>query len=207
VVAILLGFPVSLVWLWMFESAEPNEPAAAGERRRGQDPAAALVRLMEDERLARQRDNQELIATLAQLKGEAAAQPPASPPTAMPEQPLGPPPPVPVPPAPRPNRTGVLLAVLALLIVLSGVWALLAPQEALQSLPQSGQLAQDYVVPGFHRAEHFGVELLRPVLHKFGLGIAPERVLTVLMVLLALLVMRDFYRQLIRARTRRARQP
>lgn len=210
VVVILLGFPIALVALWMFESSLPNDPQMRlHDRRQGsRDASAEIAKLMEAERLARQKENQDLIAALGQLKGDAGdagetklamaslrtrqATEPAQ--VATPTTP------------PRKSRTTVLLGLFALLILASGVWALVAPEAALQPVAASGELAKSYVVPGFKQVENFGVTLLRPVLNKLGIPIAPERVLMILMVLLALVVMRDFYRQLSASRRRRARQ-
>jgi len=208
VVAILLGFPLSLVWLWMFESSLPDaEPL---DRRRGErsDPTGALAKLMEAERNERQRENSELIAALAQLKAQDAGVQ-VSPAAAEPQAPSMPAPPPVAPhvyPAPRrKSRAPVVLTLLAILIVLSGIWALLAPQAAMQPIAVSGEIGQKYVVPGFHQVEDVGVKLLAPILDKFGIHIAPERVLTVLMVLVALMVLRDFYQKLVRSRRSRRR--
>jgi len=210
VVVILLGFPIALVALWMFESTLPNDPQMRlHDRRQGsRDASSEIAKLMEAERLARSKETQDLIAALGQLKGEAATdetshlaiaalrtrQAPEPAPVATPAMP------------PRKRRTMVFLSLFALLILASGVWALVAPEAALQPVAASGELAKSYVVPGFKQVENFGVTLLRPVLNKLGIPIAPERVLMILMVLLALVVMRDFYRQLSGSRRRRARQ-
>ena len=53
------------------------------------------------------------------------------------------------------------------------------------------------------QVERFAVKLIAPVLHKLGLGIAPEHVFIALLVLLGLLVLRDFYRQMVELLTRR----
>jgi hypothetical protein len=225
VVAILLGFPLLLVWLWMFESSLPTEDDAhlVDRRRggdRGGDSAEALARIMEAERSERQKENQVLIAALAQLKG-ASEQPAESPADAIaalqgrrghvvvPETGHTPPaePYVPPPPAKRKSRAMVLVSILAIFIVLAGMWTLLAPQTAVQpgeATAVTGQLAKKYVAPGFAQVENIGVTLLRPVLAKLGLHIAPERVFTALMVLLALVLLRDFYRKITRSRSRRA---
>jgi hypothetical protein len=112
----------------------------------------------------------------------------------------------PPPPAKRKSRTMMFMTVLAIFIVLAGLWTLLAPQATLQpaAAAATGQLAEKYVAPGFAQVEDFGVTLLRPVLAKLGLHIAPERVFTALMVLLALVLLRDFYRKVTRSRSRRA---
>jgi hypothetical protein len=222
VVAILLGFPLLLVWLWMFESSLPEGDARLVDRRngeRGGDSAEALARIMEVERSERQKENQVLIAALAQLK-DARTQPAESPADAIaalqgrrghvvvPDTGHTPPaePYVPPPPAKRKSRAMVLVSVLAIFILLAGLWTLVAPQSAVQSAQATavtGQLAEKYVAPGFAQVEGFGVKLLRPVLAKLGLHIAPERVFTAIMVLLALVLLRDFYRKLTRPRPRR----
>jgi hypothetical protein len=222
VVAILLGFPLLLVWLWMFESSLPEGDARLVDRRngeRGGDSAEALARIMEVERSERQKENQVLIAALAQLK-DARTQPAESPADAIaalqgrrghvvvPDTGHTPPaePYVPPPPAKRKSRAMVLVSVLAIFILLAGLWTLVAPQSAVQSAQATavtGQLAEKYVAPGFAQVEGFGVKLLRPVLAKLGLHIAPERVFTAIMVLLALVLLRDFYRKLTRSRPRR----
>jgi hypothetical protein len=175
---------------------------------------------MEAERSERQKENQVLIAALAQLKG-ASEQPAESPADAIaalqgrrghvvvPETGHTPPaePYVPPPPAKRKSRAMVLVSILAIFIVLAGMWTLLAPQTAVQpgeATAVTGQLAKKYVAPGFAQVENIGVTLLRPVLAKLGLHIAPERVFTALMVLLALVLLRDFYRKITRSRSRRA---
>lgn len=226
VVAILLGFPLLLVWLWMFESSLPTEgDAHLVDRRRGGDRGGdsteALARIMEAERNERQKENQVLIAALAQLK-DAHGQPPESPADAVaalqgrhghavvhesghtpPHEPYAPP-----PPPKRKSRTMMFMTVLAIFIVLAGVWTLLTPQTATEpatatAVAATGQLAEKYVAPGFAQVEGFGIKLLRPVLAKLGLHIAPERVFTALMVLLALVLLRDFYRKMMRSRSRR----
>ena len=225
VVAILLGFPLLLVWLWMFESSLPTEgDAHLVDRRRGGDrggdSAEALARIMEAERSERQKENQVLIAALAQLK-DAHGQPAESPAdaiaalqgrgghTVVPDTGHTPPagPYAPPPPAKRKSRTMVLMTVLAIFIVLAGLWTLLVPQATVQpatAAAATGQLAEKYVAPGFAQVEDFGVKLLRPVLAKLGLHVAPERVFTGIMVLLALVLLRDFYRKVTRPRSRQA---
>jgi hypothetical protein len=200
VVAILLGFPIALVSLWMFESTLPDPESRLHERRQGgnRDATGDFVKLMEAERVERQRENLELIAALK--SGQPAAQMAQSSP--VPDLEIRPPTPTPPLPTPNKKRVSILLSVFAVLILLSGVWALVAPQDAIQPVELSGQLAKSYVVPGFKQVEHFGVSLLTPVLDKFGIPIAPERVFLFLMVLLALAVVRDFYRQLGRSRQR-----
>jgi hypothetical protein len=224
VVAILLGFPLLLVWLWMFESSLPEADALVDRRRggdRGGDSTEALARIMEVERSERQKENQVLIAALAQLK-DAHGQPAESPADAIaalqgrrghvvvPDTGHTPPaePYVPPPPAKRKSRAMVLVSILAIFILLAGAWTLLAPRTAVEptatAAATTGQLAEKYVAPGFAQVEDFGVKLLRPVLKKLGLHIAPERVFTALMVLLALVLLRDFYRKITRPRSRRA---
>ncbi len=225
VVAIMLGFPIALVALWMFESTLPNDPETRlHDRRQGsRDTTDALAKLMEAERVERARETQELIAALGQLKGEqphAQESPNAeahiametlrsrladSPPAAAPT-----PATVPVPPVrKRRNRFAMLMGLAALCIVLSGIWTLVVPQASFQpavAAAASGQLAEKYVAPGFNQLEDIGVFMLTPLLDKLGIRMAPERVFTILLVIAGLLVLRSFYRQIARLRTRRARQ-
>ena len=119
-VAIMLGFPLALVGLWLFEShAGRNAPTQASastsaplvERRRGSDrDGAALAKLVESERVERQRANEELLVALERMQG-------VHPPHAMPAATA------PVrfaaePPPPRRSRIGGVL--LAMFIVLLG---------------------------------------------------------------------------------------
>ena len=205
VVVLLLGFPVALVALWMFESALPNDPEMRlHDRRQGtRDASVEMAKLMEAERLERHKETQQLIAALGQLKGDAATSDETQHPLASLRTRQTPALPDSTPP-PRKRKTMLFLGVLAVLILASGVWALVAPQTALQPVAASGDLAKEYVVPGFRHVEDVGVTLLAPVLDKLGIPIAPQRVLMILMVLLALLVMRDFYRQLSASRRKRA---
>ena len=72
VVALLLGFPLALVALWMFESGNSHakkmttDPAPPQvDRRRSSDRSGeAIAKMMESERMERQRANEELIAAL-----------------------------------------------------------------------------------------------------------------------------------------------
>jgi hypothetical protein len=202
VVIILLGFPIALVCLWMFESqVDPEERLV--DRRGGGESRDAVARLLEAERAARQRDNQELIAALAELKGTQAQ----TGPTASPE-PLASTQSAPAEATasaystapvqtPSPRRTSMLfLTVIAVCLLASAVWQLVAPQSAIQPLAVSGDIAQQLVAPGYRQVEAFAVRLIAPVLHKLGLGIAPEHVFIALLALIGLFVLRDFYRQL-----------
>lgn len=219
VVAIMLGFPIALVALWMFESTLPNDPETRlHDRRMGsRDTTDALAKLMEAERYERARETQELIAALAQLKGE---QPPAqevpiametlrsrltdapasvTTPAATPVQPI----------KKRRNKFAVLMGFFALCIVLSGIWTLVVPQATFQpaaAAAASEQLAERYVAPGFNQLEEIGVFMLTPLLDKLGIPMAPERVFTILLVIVGFLILRSFYRQFARSRMRRARQ-
>ena len=220
VVAILLGFPIALVALWMFESTLPNDPETRlHDRRQGsRDTTDALAKLMEAERVERARETQELIAALGQLKGEqptaqeapnaeariametlrsrvANAQASVPTPAAMPVQPV----------RKRRNRFAMLMGLAALCIVLSGIWTLVVPQATFQpaaAAVASGQLAEKYVAPGFNELEEIGVFVLTPLLDKLGIPMAPERVFTILLVIVGFLVLRGFYRQFGRARAR-----
>ena len=220
VVAIMLGFPIALVALWMFESTLPNDPETRlRDRRQGsRDTTDALAKLMEAERLERARETQELIAALAQLKGDASraqevpiametlrhrlAEAPAPAPTPTPAT-------LPVQPArKRRSRFGMLMGFAALCIVLSGIWTLVVPQASLppSAAAASEELAQKYVAPGFNQLEEIAVFMLTPLLDKLGIPMAPERVFTILLVIAGFLVLRSFYRQIGRSRLRRARQ-
>jgi len=204
VVIILLGFPIALVCLWMFEShTDPEERLL--DRRGGGESRDAVARLLEAERIARQRDNQELIAALAELKGtqaQAAASPssdflPTMEPATVADSPM--PSAAPSPsraPAPPPRRSSMwLLTIIAACLLASVVWQLVAPQSPIQPIAVSGEIAQQLVAPGFRQAEAFAVRLIAPVLQKLGLGIAPEHVFMTLLALIGLFVLRDFYRQ------------
>lgn len=229
VVAILLGFPIALVALWMFESTLPNDPETRlHDRRQGsRDTTDALAQLMEAERSERARETQELIAALGQLKGEQtraqdapiAEAPiametrsrvtdvPASAytqtPTAVPIQPIQ-------SVRKRRNRFAILMGFVALCIVLSGIWTLVVPQATFQpaasaAAAASGELAEKYVAPGFNQLEDIAVFMLTPLLKKLGIPMAPERVFTILLVIVGFLILRSFYRQIRRTRVRRAR--
>ena len=213
VVAIMLGFPVSLVFLWMFESIDPNEPEKhLLDRRQGNrsDDGPGLTKLMEAERAERHKETQELISALAQLKagnaataaGETASVPPPTA-AAAPAAPEA----IPAAPPVRTRRVSKLTLVLGIVLVLAGVWILFGPAATVQPTAITGELTEKYVAPGFSQVENFGAELLRPLLKKLGIDIAPERVFTALLVLVAFLVLRDFYRQFVNSRARRLRNP
>ena len=95
---------------------------------------------------------------------------------------------------------GALLALLAVAILVSGAWALLAPESTFQPIDAPEALTKQYVIPGFAHLERLGVGLLRPLLHKLGIPLAPEHVFTALMVVLAFLVLRGMWRALLRGR-------
>ena len=206
VVVILLGFPVALVGLWMFES-RTDPDLRLQDRRRGGDSRDAVVQLLEAERSARERENRELIAALAELRSVQAGAPPLAEPAASPD----------LAPAAGavadanasttvpPRRTGSLafLSFVAMCLLASVAWQLLLPDASMQTVAASGEIAQDLVVPGFRQLERFAVRLIAPVLHKLGLGIAPETVFIGILVLLGLLVLRDFYRQCMELLARR----
>ena len=107
---------------------------------------------------------------------------------------------------PRRKRT-LIFALLTLTLALAAVWVLAFSSKASVAPGEIGaSLAHEYVAPGFSQAEHYGVMLLKPVLDKLGIGIAPERVFTFLLVIIGFLILRDLYRQFIGSRLRRARQ-
>ena len=210
VVAILLGFPIALVCLWMFESVDPEDPEKhlTDRRQGGRDAGSAeLSRLMAAERVERQRQNEELISALAQLKaghGGVAENTGVTPiaavsaPQAMPEQAME------SAPAPaRKSKAGLLAGAVVVVLVLAGLWILFGPQAPSQAGAIPGELADKYVAPGFAQIERLGADLLRPLLKKLGIGIAPERVFTVLLVLAGALILRDFYHQMVSARRRK----
>src|SRR5688572_22784594 len=220
VVAILLGFPIALVALWMFESTLPNDPETRlHDRRQGsRDTTDALAQLMETERSERARETQELIAALGQLKGEQlrAQEAPIAMETLR-SRLTDTPAPAPTPAAAlsvqpvrkRRNRFAMLMSFAVLCIVLSGIWTLVVPQATFQpaaAAAASGQLAEKYVAPGFNQLEDIGVFMLTPLLDKLGIPMAPERVFTILLVIAGFLILRSFYRQIKRTRVRRARQ-
>jgi hypothetical protein len=204
VVIILLGFPIALVCLWMFEShVDPEERLR--DRRGGGESRDAVARLLEAERVARQRENQELIAALAELKG-AQAQAAGSPSpdfVANAESASAAPPPMPSdapslvrPSTPPPRRSSMwFLSIIAVCLLASVAWQLIAPQSPIQPIAVSGEIAQQLVAPGFRQVEGFAVRLIAPLLQKVGLGIAPQHVFYALLVLVGLFVLRDFYRQ------------
>ncbi len=215
VVAIMLGFPVSLVCLWMFESHDPEEPEKhLQDRRQARDDNAALAKLMASERAERQKETQELIAALSQLKTEStdtagtptmqmanSASPAPAMKASVPE-------PIDTAPAVKPRRKRTLaFALLALTLAVAAVWVLaFSSKSSVDAGEMGATLAHEYVAPGFSQAEHYGVLLLKPVLNKLGIGIAPERVFTFLLVIIGFLILRDLYRQFIGSRLRRARE-
>lgn len=211
VVSILLGFPVSLVCLWMFESIDPNDPEKhLHDRRQSREESATLTKMMEAERAQRQKDNQELIAALAQLKAgspeSAAVAAPSAAESVTPVQQK----PEPAPSAP-PRKRKSLLALFAtaftIALVLAGLWVLFGPKDAIQASAVTGEITQKYVAPGFAQVESMGVALLTPLLDKLGIPIAPQRVFTALLVLFSLMVLRDLYRQIKQSARRRAQAP
>jgi len=206
VVVILLGFPVALVALWMFESSTDPD-SRLQDRRRGGESRDAVAQLLEAERAARRRENEELIAALAELKGASIASAAvAQAPTDLPAD-TGPTPATPQAPAaaPTPRRAGsmLFLTIVATCLLASVAWQLLAPDASVQPVAVSGEIAQELIVPGFRQAERFAVKLIAPVLRKLGVGIAPEHVFIGLLMLLGALVLRDFYRQFVELLTRR----
>ena len=209
VVVILLGFPIALVCLWMFEShVDPEERLR--DRRSGGESRDAVTRLLEAERAARQRENQELIAALAELKGAQAAAVPPSPDFATHVEAAVP---SPMPstaafptegPAPAPRRSSMwFLTAIAACLLASVAWQLIAPQSPIQPIAVSGEIAQQLVAPGFRQVEGFAVRLIASLLQKAGLGIAPQHVFHALLALVSLFVLRDFYRQFRELLTRR----
>jgi len=212
VVALMLGFPLALVALWMFEShghrngkpaPVPGESGAPMvDRRRGGDRNAdALARLVESERAERQRTNEELLAALERMTGS----PNASAVQASPA-PVAKPAPM---PAPRrgPRIGSILLAVFVAILAAWGIWILVAPSAAVPGVGDAGQVADAYVIPAYRQAEQVGAALLRPLLHKLGIALPAERVFTGLMLLIALLVLRNLYRSMVASRRMRHHAP
>ena len=211
VVSILLGFPVSLVCLWMFESVDPNDPEKhLHDRRQSREDNAALGKIMEAERAQRQKDNQELIAALAHLKSSN----PDAPATAVqsaaeliqPVQQAADPVPS-TPPRKRKSMLAMFATALTIALVLAGMWVLFGPKDAIQASAVTGEITEKYVAPGFAQVESMGVALLTPLLDKLGITIAPQRVFTALLVLFSLMVLRDLYRQIKQSARRRAQAP
>lgn len=208
VVAIMLGFPLALVGLWMFEShggrnAPPQPPAATSpppvERRRGGDrDGAALAQLVESERVERQRANEELLAALERMRG-------GHPPQALPGA-VAPVRFAPEHPQPRRSRIGgVLLALFVAALAAWGIWILIAPSGAVPQVDEAGQLTHQYVLPAYRQIEQLGANLLAPLLRRLGVDIPPERAFTALVMLLALLVLRNLYRKMVHARGQHSR--
>ena len=211
VVGLMLGFPLALVALWMFEShgsrnGKPVEAsdvpvAPAFERRRGGDRSGdALARLVESERAERQRTNEELLAALARMKDSPHA-------SAGPAQPAPMPTHTPVPshasmPAPRrrPRIGTILLTVFVSILAAWGIWILVAPSTVVPVVGDASQVTSEYVVPAYRQAEQVGAAVLQPLLHKLGIGLPADRVFTALMLLIALLVLRNLYRSMLASR-------
>lgn len=223
IVAILLGFPLALVALWMFESTLPDEAEARlHDRRENRRDNEAMSQLMANERAERQQQNQQILDALGQIKGHPPQTPVQASTESTPAETVGTMAsmktregPHRSRPTPAPQKgwraPTVFFSLFALLILASGVWALVSPSlvstpGSLQPATASGVLAKEYLVPGISQAQHFGVMLIRPILHKLGIGIDPERVFLVLVVLLGLMVLRSFYREISELRTRRSRR-
>ena len=213
VVALMLGFPLALVALWMFEShgnrngkpgPAPVESAApVADRRRGGDRNAdALARLVESERAERQRTNEELLAALERMKGAPGTSTGPAPPVAVPT-----PAPMPMPAPRRPRFGSILLAVFVTILAAWGIWILIAPSAAVPGVGDAGVVADAYVVPAYRQAEQVGAALLQPLLHKLGIGMPAERVFTALMLVIALLVLRNLYRSMLASRRTRYHPP
>ena len=193
----------------MFESSLPD--ATPADRRQGRDPTGELARLMERERSERQKETEHLIAALAQLKTSApggvavdAGGPGTPEPRSVPvieREPL-------VEPQaasskPRKRSVPLLLSLLAALIIATGVWSLVMPKLPMQASDVPGELTHRYVVPGFYQVEHVAVEFLRPLLHRYHIGIAPEWVFDGVVLLVAWMILRNLLRSFLDARRRR----
>lgn len=71
VVAIVLGFPLALVALWMFESTLPDESEARlHDRRESRRDSEAMSQLMATKRAERQQQNQQILDAPGQIKGQ-----------------------------------------------------------------------------------------------------------------------------------------
>ncbi|QIL21183.1 hypothetical protein [Thermomonas sp. HDW16] len=216
VVALLVGFPLALVALWMFESSGSSaKKATTGEavpapqphverRRNGDRSGDTIAKMMENERLERQRANEELIAALDRLHNTQHGTPrdpsviQAESPAQYAITPIQ-------PPRRRPPRIGVIfIGIFALLLSAWVIWILIAPSASLAPMADSGKITHQYVMPAYKQVEQIGAALLEPLLHKIGVHIAPERVFNALMMLVALLVLRNLYRSMLR--TRRVRR-
>jgi flagellar basal body-associated protein FliL len=218
VIAVLIGFPVALVCLWMFESVDPNEPEKHLHNRRqgAREDNTALTQMMEAERVERQKQNQELIAALAQLKTNGQENQQGSmnaSAVSASAQTLGhtaPPPYTPAPEAPpkRKRKSLILISLILITLALASAWILFSPQNTLQATGSASTLGdnitREYVAPGFAEVEKIGVQLLRPLLNKLGITIAPERVFTIILALVGFLILRDLYRQFMYSRRRKA---
>lgn len=210
VVGLILGFPLALVALWMFESqaGRPAETAAASppplERRRSSDRGdGGIAQLMERERAERQQANEQLIAALDRIHSSQHDAhhpvPEAAPATA------GPAPGMETPVRSRRPRAGaIFLALFSLVLVAWVLWILVAPSVSLEPVADTNKLTHEYVMPAYKQAEQVGAALLDPLLRRLGVGIPPERAFTALMMVVALLVLRNLYRSMARARRRRA---
>lgn len=208
VVVILLGFPIALVALWMFESTLPNDPNVRLHDRRATREGGGseeLAKLLQAERAERARETQELIAALGQLKGSAPGEPPvAAEPVPMP---LAEPAAAVAAMPPRTRRLAPAFLVAFLVAsVLAAFWVLGTPDvSTAQASAASSEIARDYMAPGYRYIERLGVAVLTPVLHKFGIGWNPRHVFTVLMVLLALFIVHRTWRGFaVNRRVRRA---
>ena len=206
VVALLLGFPLALVALWMFESGNSHakkmttDPAPPQvDRRRSSDRSGeAIAKMMESERMERQRANEELIAALDRLHSTQhggahdshdahAAHFKATP--------------LPTPHRRRRSRIGtVLIGLFALGLAAWAIWILVGPSASLAPIADSGKITQQYVMPAYKQVEQIGAALLEPLLRKLGIDIAAERVFNALVMLAALLVLRNLYRSMRRTR-------
>jgi|GEM_PF-1908116 len=215
-VLVLLGFPVALVALWMFESHDPetrlvDRRQGGGEARIGGGGNEHLARIMADARDERLRDREEFLAALGELKSGGVRGGAPSAEAAPGERTLEPASlqqrvvvrsgsdSAATPPPARPHRRRSslwLLSILALAILVSGVWSLVSPGSLMQPGEATGVLARDYLLPGYRQVEHVGVTLLEPIVHKLGLPISAQHAFTGIVVLLGLLVLRDFWRQL-----------
>ena len=94
----------------------------------------------------------------------------------------------------------VFIAAFTVLLAAWVLWILVAPSTTLPPVAETGKITRQYVMPAYQQVEQIGAALLEPLLRKLGIGIAPERAFTALMMVIALLVLRNLYRSMTRAR-------
>lgn len=215
VVALMLGFPLALVALWMFEShgarsakpvadtSQAAQPPMTERRRSGDRSGEAIAQLMQHERAERQRANEELIAALDRLHGVQHGEHQQTAPEATyaaASTPIA----APAPAKSKHPRLGtIFIALFTFLLAAWLLWILVAPSASVEPRVDTGKLTHEYVMPAYRQAEQVGAMLLKPLLRKLGLHVAPERAFSALMMVVALLVLRKLYRSMVRSRRSR----